>query len=160
MTFMPRNDEGEVELVVGMKQFLSVSFIVVILIGVCFATGYIVGRTRTPVDGATVPGRTSPQAASVPARVPVPSPVSAHAEVPEPKKAGGTYLQVAAGIRPEAELLASRLRKKGFPQAVVVPGPTDAIFRVVVGPIPDRGALARTKSDLAAAGFESLIRKY
>ena len=41
---MPRNDEGEFELILGNKQLLSVFFIVIILLGVFFTMGYIVGR--------------------------------------------------------------------------------------------------------------------
>ncbi len=41
---MPKNDEGEFELVLGNKQLLSVFFIVVVLLGVFFTMGYIVGR--------------------------------------------------------------------------------------------------------------------
>lgn len=42
---MPRTDDGEFELVLGNKQLLSVFFIVVILLGVFFAMGYITGRS-------------------------------------------------------------------------------------------------------------------
>jgi len=45
---MPSNEEGEFELVLGNKQLLSVFFIVVLLLGVFFAMGYIVGRNTTP----------------------------------------------------------------------------------------------------------------
>jgi len=41
---MPRNEEGEFELVLGNRQLLSVFFVIVILMGVCFAAGYIFGR--------------------------------------------------------------------------------------------------------------------
>ncbi len=41
---MPRTDQGEFELVLGNKQLLSVFFIVVVLLGVFFTMGYIVGR--------------------------------------------------------------------------------------------------------------------
>ena len=41
---MPRNDDGEFELILGNRQLMSVFFIVVILLGVFFAMGYIVGR--------------------------------------------------------------------------------------------------------------------
>jgi outer membrane biosynthesis protein TonB len=41
---MPKNEEGEFELVLGNKQLLSVFFIVVVLLGVFFTMGYIVGR--------------------------------------------------------------------------------------------------------------------
>ena len=45
---MPKNDEGEFELVLGNKQLLSVFFIVVVLLGVFFAMGYIAGRNTVP----------------------------------------------------------------------------------------------------------------
>ena len=41
---MPRNDEGEFELVLGNSQLLSGFFIVVMLFGIFFSLGYIVGR--------------------------------------------------------------------------------------------------------------------
>src|SRR5665647_730114 len=72
---MPRNDDGEFELVLGNKQLLSVFFIVIILLGVFFTMGYIVGRNSgppdtakraTPVDG-TDPARTDGQSAMPPA---------------------------------------------------------------------------------------------
>jgi cell division septation protein DedD len=46
---MPRNDDGEFELVLGNRQLLSGFFIVVILFGVFFTMGYIVGRHSAPV---------------------------------------------------------------------------------------------------------------
>jgi cell division septation protein DedD len=45
---MKNNETGEFELVLGNKQLLSGFFIVVILFGVFFAMGYIVGRNSTP----------------------------------------------------------------------------------------------------------------
>src|SRR5688500_14219124 len=50
---MPTNEEGEFELVLGNKQLLSVFFIVVVLLGVFFTMGYIVGRNSSPVDAAS-----------------------------------------------------------------------------------------------------------
>ncbi len=45
---MSKNETGEFELVLGNKQLLSVFFIVVILLGVFFTMGYIVGRNSAP----------------------------------------------------------------------------------------------------------------
>ena len=81
---MPKNEDGEFELVLANRQLLSVFFIVVILLGVFFTMGYIVGRNSTPaaaevastrradtaplvVDG---PARTSDAAPSEPAGAP------------------------------------------------------------------------------------------
>ena len=56
---MPRNDDGEFELILGNRQLMSVFFIVVILLGVFFAMGYIVGRNSSPVGTPEVASRTS-----------------------------------------------------------------------------------------------------
>ena len=45
---MARNEDGELELVLGNTQLLSFFFIVVGLLGVFFAMGYLVGRTSAP----------------------------------------------------------------------------------------------------------------
>jgi outer membrane biosynthesis protein TonB len=47
--FVARNEDGEFELVLGNRQLLSVFFIVVVLLGVFFTMGYIVGRNSAPV---------------------------------------------------------------------------------------------------------------
>ena len=64
---MPKNEEGEFELILGNKQLLSVFFIVVILLGVFFTMGYVVGRNSAPVQATSRPvndsgseGRPSP----------------------------------------------------------------------------------------------------
>jgi cell division septation protein DedD len=49
---MPRNEEGEFELVLGNRQLLSVFFIVVVLLGVFFVMGYILGKNSSPVPAA------------------------------------------------------------------------------------------------------------
>ncbi len=75
---MPRNDEGEFELILGNKQLLSVFFIVIILLGVFFTMGYIVGRNSGPPDTAkraapaegTTPARTDGQSAMPAAATP------------------------------------------------------------------------------------------
>jgi hypothetical protein len=54
---VPRNDDGEFELILGNRQLMSVFFIVVILLGLFFAMGYIVGRNSSPVGGPEVASR-------------------------------------------------------------------------------------------------------
>src|SRR6266852_5596253 len=46
-----KNEYGEFELILGNRQLLSVFFIVVVLLGVFFTMGYIVGRSSAPVTG-------------------------------------------------------------------------------------------------------------
>jgi cell division septation protein DedD len=57
-----------------------------------------------------------------------------------------------------SEVLVELLRRKGF-QAETALGPTEDIFRVMVGPAKDAAELARLKTDLQAAGFTSFARK-
>ena len=183
------NEEGEFELVLGNKQLLSVLFIVVVLLGVFFAMGYIVGRNSAPVETsrrAEPYVRTDAQSAMPERRPPPPTqpkPVldqdaasqaqaGAPAAAPERAKsievapvstaqpeAGQTFLQVSAVAKAEAEILSELLVKKGF-RATVAAGPNDKLFRVLVGPAKDTAELSKIKNDLEEAGFKSIVRKY
>jgi hypothetical protein len=67
---LPRNEDGEFELLLGNRQLMSVFFIVVILLGVFFAMGYIVGRNSSPVatpDVASHRPEPKPVTADIPA---------------------------------------------------------------------------------------------
>src|SRR5579864_2970673 len=46
---MAKNEDGEFELILGNRQLLSVFFIVVVLLGVFFAMGYILGHNSGPI---------------------------------------------------------------------------------------------------------------
>jgi DedD protein len=50
---MPKNEDGEFELVVGNKQLLSIVFILMVLFGVVFSMGYFLGRANAG-DGTAV----------------------------------------------------------------------------------------------------------
>ena len=81
---MPRTEEGEFELVLGNKQLLSVFFIVVILLGVFFTMGYIVGRSSAPaVTDVAAARRTETRSPDAPAR----ASESAPSESPSPAAA-------------------------------------------------------------------------
>jgi cell division septation protein DedD len=45
---VPKNEDGEFELILGNRQLLTVFFIVVVLFGIFFAMGYILGRPAGP----------------------------------------------------------------------------------------------------------------
>lgn len=189
---MPREEaispeENDFELVLGNKQLLSVFFIVVILLGVFFTMGYMVGRNSAPVDtvskqnqpyerqnapsaapSAIVRQPASEQQAEVatPAATPEVAPAKAAKPVEQPPvtvtqpQIGRTYVQVMSVARPEAEVLADVLAKKGF-RALVAPGPNDRLFRVLVGPAKDDVEAAKLRTDLAAAtGAKPFIKRY
>ena len=93
---MPKNEDGEFELILANRQLLSVFFIVVVLFGVFFTMGYIVGRNSGPaqVDVAStrktdakpiVVDSPAPQETSAPASAPpaaAPTPVSTRPQQP------------------------------------------------------------------------------
>ncbi len=74
---MPKNEDGEFELILGNRQLLSVFFIVVILLGVFFTMGYIVGRnsgTLTAEVPTTPAPDGKPQVVEPPAKITEPAP--------------------------------------------------------------------------------------
>jgi len=222
---LPKNDEGEFELILGNRQLISVFVIVVVLLGLFFSMGYIVGRNSSPVANATetaradkpgsdphpaepapsdssspaapsdapaqplvnaapddpAPATTPPSITTQPERPaaapPVAKPAASKAGKPKPSPAAeatppperasvasqlpaGQYWQVVATARPDAEIIAETLAKKGF-HAVLAPAPKDGVFRVLVGPLPDAPAQAQTRTALEAAGFKNpIMRKY
>jgi cell division protein FtsN len=84
---MPTNVEGEFELVLGNRQLMSVFFIVVVLLGVFFAMGYVVGRNLAPEESASGPEKPIEVASALPKPSPVstepaPAPVTATATPP------------------------------------------------------------------------------
>jgi cytoskeletal protein RodZ len=79
---VPKNEDGEFELILANRQLLSVFFIVVVLLGVFFTMGYIVGRNSGPalVDVAsTRKPESKPMVVESPAPQDTPAPVSAPA---------------------------------------------------------------------------------
>jgi outer membrane biosynthesis protein TonB len=83
---VPKNEDGEFELILANRQLLSVFFIVVILLGVFFTMGYIVGRNSAPapVDVAsTHKADTKPMVVDSPSKQDAPAPAPA-AESPAP----------------------------------------------------------------------------
>lgn len=169
---MPRNEEGEFELVLGNRQLLSVFFIVVILLGVFFAIGYIVGTSAgRPAEAADTPKRvpeksketttstvkppseTVPVAAPSAEKQPPPSSTPPPAPAVTQPSAGQTYLQLAATGKREAELLVEVLDKKGFRAMVAEVPDKPGTFRVLVGPLKE-GSINQTRAELQSAGFQ------
>src|SRR5579862_9772939 len=85
--FLPKNEDGEFELILGNRQLLSVFFIVVILLGVFFTMGYIVGRNSGPV--------TTPEIASTSRPEPRPAAVEPPAREPAPEQVKGSPVETA-----------------------------------------------------------------
>lgn len=134
------------------------------------ATGSPIAPGEAQVSPGTQPVA-SPQEEAPPAGQPA---AAAQEQTPPPSAAaravagapapGETYLQVVAVKRTEAEVVVDVLKQKGF-RALVAPVVVDGVaaadlFRALVGPVKDATDLARTKSELEAAGFKPIVRKY
>src|SRR5579883_1143064 len=170
---MPKNEDGEFELILGNRQLLSVFFIVVVLLGVFFTMGYIVGRNSAPPSKEQRPmvvDTAAPAPTPIPGADTAPTPISTSQpkeESPKPvaktgapkgpsaaenPASGQTYLHLAATTKREADIEVDVLRKKGF-QAIDAEIPEKpGMYRVLVGPIPD-GGVNKIRTDLNSAGF-------
>ena len=72
----------------------------------------------------------------------------------------GTYLQVVSVDKAGAESMVSSLRNKSF-SALVAPGANPTLFRVLVGPLNGKEALAKAKIDLEKVGIKgAFVKKY
>jgi cell division protein FtsN len=210
---MPSHEEGEFELVLGNKQLLSVFFLVILLLGVFFSMGYIVGRNTAPATSVSAGNRQPPIMVEPAGRgTPLPDPTKPSALTPDPKgeppkpvhvtkaeppkvelpkveppkvqppkvepakpkpvepvktepvkpaataTGGGSYLQVVATRRPDADKVVAALTGKGFP-AKITPVPDSTLVRVVVGPLAEN-VISRTRSGLEAEGYKPILRKF
>ena len=71
---MKKNPDGQVELVLENRQLLATFFVIVILCGVFFSLGYIVGRnTFSSVAKTAQAAAASPETASKPSPMPPPA---------------------------------------------------------------------------------------
>jgi cell division septation protein DedD len=58
-----------------------------------------------------------------------------------------------------ATILAEGLRSHGF-DAFVAPGPSEKIFRVLIGPLPDPESFRQAKAAVDAIELSTFARKY
>jgi cell division protein FtsN len=120
---MPKNDDGEFELVLGNRQLLSGFFIIVILFGIFFTMGYFVGRSSSPSSLAPIPtGGTAAAASSAPPL----APGQAEVVTSEPKRESAAPISTrtalgsgaaAAAEEPSVEPPAQKASSKAKPAA-------------------------------------------
>ena len=107
---------------------------------------------------ANIPAEAAPKPAA-------PKPVAKSADL-EPKaftlvtpQPGERYLQVAA-VTPHMVLTYVDTLRKVNLDAVVAPGPTPDLLRILVGPFSDQNSMDQAKTQLEAAGKSPIIRSY
>lgn len=89
---------------------------------------------------------------------PVKQPEAAAAPAPVPQ-AGRWYLQVGSLEKGVAEIMSQGLRIKGIP-AVVAPGVTPIVSRILAGPFDDSTQMAAAEKQLREMGFQPFPRKF
>ncbi len=118
-------------------------------------------ESAATASAATLPAKTTPvpEAASKPPAElkPQPTPELVNA-VSSQVVPGHMYLQLMAVKRPVADSMVKLLKGRGYP-ALLGESSKAELFRVLVGPFTDMASLAKTKSGLKSAGFESVIAK-
>jgi cell division septation protein DedD len=167
--------DGEYELVLGNRQLLSAFFIVVILFGVFFTMGYVVGRNSAPASAASLPpatvaGNQRPEAASPAAPLPQQStvppppqeetkerapvetrPVTAAEKPQKPQKKEATRERAARPTPPPAKK-AEAPAHSGI--VAVNPGPGNMYLQVAAVAQPQAGVVVDT---LKQKGFPVML---
>jgi len=169
--------EGEYELVLGNRQLLSAFFIIVILFGVFFTMGYVVGRNSAPATAAspmpapvaasqrpeTVPSPPvqSPalpaQSAAPPAETPAPPPVQESkpkpVEMPAKREVAPPKVE-ASRAEPAPPVRTSARATSASGAVAVTPGPGNMYLQVAAAAQPQAGVVVDT---LKQKGFPALL---
>ncbi len=172
----------EFEIVLGRAQIASWLFVMVIALAICSSVAYLVGKSAgarkttatavaapasvaVPTSSATVPSSSAMPTVSiiVPPKTDMASLLKSAQKggpplfaEPEP---GKVYIQIGAVEKGMATILAEGLRSHGF-DAFVGAGPSEKIFRVLIGPLPDPESFRQAKAAVDAIDLTAFARKY
>ena len=163
---MAKNEDGEFELILGNRQLISVFLIVVILLGVFFSMGYIVGRNSAPAvaesghESKTASLHTDPLSTADSAKTPDIAP--APSEAASPRADTGTH--PAKDVTPPAEPPAPPPAQKTKSSPLPPPAPRTATvtpdvapgdyWQVVATARPDAEIITET---LSKKGFHAVM---
>lgn len=151
----------EFEIVVGRRQIASLLFVSTIILMTCVAASYTAGKSMSLKTVVAAPS-------TAPVREPDPPPIVLNQEPLPPidekplfadPKAGAVYIQMGAVEKGVSVVFAEGLRKRGL-NAFVAPGPSEKIFRVLIGPLADPAAYTRAKEIVDQIGLSTFARKY
>jgi len=152
------------------KRIVSIFIPAILGIGLLTAFAYVGVRIVAGKSQSTTPPAITPQPPVIAQPAPAPAPPKI---IPKPTlspitpanftiitpQPGERYLQVAA-VSPHMVLTyVDRLREVNL-DAVVAPGPTPDLLRILVGPFADRDPLDKAKAQLEASGRSPIIRSY
>lgn len=160
---MARTDEGEFELVLGNKQLISVFLVVVILLGVFFSMGYIVGRSSAP-PAPTEAARTGGGKAIVVERPAPSNPAGETSSAPADTKPADTKPVEATHSEQPAPAPAKETKPPAIAPAAAAPKPSPVAssepvpagdyWQVVATTRPDAEIITQA---LSKKGFHAVI---
>ena len=136
---------------------ILIGFGITTLLGLTMAGWYVGGRILAIQKVHAAPKPKTVVATPAPSpltAVPVPAP-----PVEESKHAGQRYLQLAALGPHSTKDYLKMLNSRGM-HPIVAPGPEANLFRILIGPYPDKSALEKEQQALQTAGIEALVRIY
>ncbi len=149
----------EFEFVLGRRQVASLLFVATVVLMVCVTVAYLAGKSVAP--------KAAPARAAAVTPEPEPPPIVLNQE-PAPAveaplfadpKNGAVYIQMGAVEKGVSVIFAEGLRKHGL-QAFVAPGPSEKIFRVLIGPLPDPASYLRAKDTVDKIGLATFARRF
>ena len=155
----------EFEFVLGRRQVASLLFVFSIVLMICVAASYVAGKAMSPKTPSVMAASPEPAVAQAVAREPEPPPIVLNQEpAPEPPlfaepKAGSVYIQMGAVEKGVSVIFAEGLRKHGL-SSFVAPGPSEKIFRVLIGPLADPAAYNKAKDTVDQIGLATFARKF
>jgi cell division septation protein DedD len=174
------SEDDDYEFVLGRRQVASLSFVVLVLISLFAGISYLAGRAAaarkdaapkdaalaTAVSSSPLPALASDQPVVLAASLVDPSASSSANNsgagntqlFAEPIK-GALYIQTGAVERGVAAIMAEGLRSHGF-NAFVAAGPSDKIYRVLMGPFPSLPDYQSAKATLDLIGLSSFAQQY
>ncbi len=124
---------------------------------------------KIPASAPASPSQNSPVPAALPSAIPATTirewneaASSAHPNDPPiyaTPQTGALYLQMGAVDRGMAVVLAEGLRRHGF-SSFVAPGPTEKIFRVLIGPFTNPDDFKRAKAEVDAIDLGTFARRF
>ncbi|HUJ51454.1 MAG TPA: SPOR domain-containing protein [Bryobacteraceae bacterium] len=147
---MAKNEDGEFELILGNRQLISVFLIVVILLGVFFSMGYIVGRNSAPTVAESARD-------SKPAVLHWPAPADANAA--DSAKSPGTPTPAAEPASPAPADTGTHPARDVAPPAPAAPTPVPAApaQKTKSSPLPPASPAASVTADLAPGEYWQVV---
>jgi cell division septation protein DedD len=158
------------------RQLIVKAFAGTMAFGLVLATLYLGARIATSRNNvhATAPVKIVVPVASLPKPQPVITPAPRAAVSTLKKQAESTsatvrrnviphpgekYVQVAAFGAKAMDSYIQELESKGL-RPLIAPGPSDGIYRILIGPYTNMDTLEQTRRTLQVVGMDSIVRAY